>query len=342
MRVWKRLLIFGGIALAMQLGILLYFNNSYLKSFTAFKPSNTPVVEQKKPASGILMPEGIEGIQASFDGRYSSYYKDNSIYVIDNQTGVRTKVPLDDGQSLNFYKWHDRKNELIIGEHGIVNGASKLKLTVYKAETARHELIKDLSWIGKNIKLGNLEFAGESDYIVTLIQSNGKMELYYVGREVSKIPVNSTNLGIFKYTGKDKNVLYQDKSSNKFYITGNKKPFELKSPASKILDIDMNGNIYTAELSKNQISAIYYKNINNAGDTWHSIDMKQPVDVSELLLNSRGNIYMNNVLEGKFTDLRNNLTISYQGKYMAFFDGGILILKDNVLDKKNFKEASKS
>ncbi len=341
MKVWKRIAIFAIIAVVFQLGVLIYLNNFMLKSFTVFNASAQDNGNKEDNKAGIRMPDNIDSIDVSFDGKYCSYYKDSTLYIVDNETGLRRKVTFDGGQTLNLYRWKESSAQLIIAEQGVINGASTLKIMLYDAQSGKQELLRDLSSIGKSIKVGSIECAGTNDIIVSILQSNGKYDLYYIGDEITKVALNIGKVDDFKYGGKDKSVIYKDKASSKYINSANKKVFELKSAASKLLAVDFQGNVYVADTNKNEVSEIYFKDMNKSNDTWHPIELKQTVDVSQLFISNSGNVYINDLLQGKFINVKDNDTINYEGKLMGVFDNGIITLKDDIVNRIMFDEKNK-
>jgi hypothetical protein len=334
MKTWKKASVFITIALVTQLIVLIYINNHMLGSLNAFNPEEIKAEEEVK----ILIPDNIKELKSSYDGKYCSYYNESTLYIIDVDTGMRRKMEFKDGETLNLYKWYDNSNRMILAEQTNGNGAGRLKLTSYDAVLGKKEDIKDLSWLGNNIKINELNFAGADDVIVKITQADGRSDLYYIGTEVTKLSAVTRNIGFVRYTGKDSKVLYQDKTTKKYYITGEKKALELKSPNSEVIDFDSAGNVYIFEGDKEGKKYIYYKSLDSENSDWSLIELEEDMEFVNTYINNDGTVYIDNSLEGKFTEVKEKVSITYEGKLMAFFKGGIFTHKDDILEKVEFKD----
>jgi hypothetical protein len=337
MKTLKRLGIFVVIAIVTQLGILVYVNNFMLGSRSVFNEEVPSIKEEMK----ILIPENINEIQSSYDGKYCSYFSEDSLYIIDIQTSMRKKIEFKDGQTLSLYKWYNNSNRMILAEQSIVNGAVKLKLTTYEAELGLHEDFKDLSWLGHNAVINAIDFAEAEDVIVKVSKEDGRSELYYVGEEVSKLPAVTKNIGFIRYMSKEKSVLYQDKTTKKYYSTGNKSPIDIKSPTSTIIHLDSLGNLYVFDKDEEGKRRIYYKELSKEEEDWNPIEVGAEIQTEDIYIDEEGKIYTNNTLEGKITEIKSKAVFSYSGKFMDFFNGGVITVKNNELQKINFNKEEK-
>ena len=336
MKTWKKAGTFICIAVFSQLMVLIYLNNHMLSSINVFKSEEIKAEEDIK----ILIPDNIEELKASYDGRYCSYYNDDSLYIIDTQTGMRKKMEFRDGEKLNSYKWDDNSNKIILAEQTHSNGAGRLKITGYDAVLGKKEDIKDLSWLGNNIKVDDFDLASENDLVVKVTHIDGRSDLYYVGSDVSKLSTVSRNIGFARYTGKDRDVLYWDNITKRHYVTGVKKPLQLKSPDSKVVGLDSNGNIYVFEEDEEGKKYIYFKELFTENNQWSSLELQQDIELKNIFIRGDGSVFVDLSLEGKFTEVKSKVAINYKGRFMAFFKDGIYTYKNDILEKIEFKDFS--
>ncbi|WP_139905407.1 hypothetical protein [Clostridium thermarum] len=337
MKTLKRLGVFVVIAIIAQLGILIYINNFMLGSRSVFKAEVPTIQDEMK----ILIPENIHEFQSSFDGKYCSYYSKDTLYIIDIETSMRKRIEFKDGQTLSLYRWYNDSNKMILAEQSTANGAAKLKLTIYDADLGLQEDFKDLSWLGHDIVIDAVDFGEAEDLVLKVVNGGGRADLFYVGEEISKLSATTRNIGTMTYLIKEKRVIYQDKTSKKYYITGNKNPIDLISPTSTIIDVDSLGNLYLFDMDLEGKKQIYYKQLGTEDD-WIALEVEEDIDAEDIYIDGEGNIYANNVLEGKITELKSKAVFTYSGKFMEFFKGGVFTAKDNELRKIEFnKEENK-
>lgn len=335
MRTLKRLGMFAIIALVTQLAVLVYINNFMLGSLSTFNSEDVKPEEELK----ILVPENINELYSSYNGQYCSYYNEDTLYIIDTNTGMRKKMDFRDGQTLNLYKWYNNSNRMILVEQTTSVESGTLKIASYDAEVGQKEDLKDLSWIGNNIRVEAIDFAGENDFVIKIAQSDSKSDIYYVGEEVSKLTTVTRNIGFISYAGNEKKVLYQDKATKKYYFTGSKKALELKNSSSQVLDFDSLGNVYIFDKKEENKKYIHFKNLDDGQMEWNSIELEQDVDIEDININKDGTLFIDNPLQGKFTEAKSKVSINYDGKFMSAYKGGIFTVKDGLLEQVEFNES---
>ncbi|HCW03653.1 MAG TPA: hypothetical protein DGK91_03385, partial [Clostridium sp.] len=166
----------------------------------------------------------------------------------------------------------------------------------------------------------------------------GNRELYFVGDEVNKLSTVSNNIGYIKYTGQEDKVLYEDEGSGKYYITGSSKEVMRDKIGGKIIHIDREGNIYMAEGDQREISNIYYRDLFDEKSSWQSIELGLATSIDNIYIDSQGQIYVNDPQGKELEKIGEKNTFKYEGKLMTVYREGILVIKDNLLTKLEFKD----
>lgn len=342
MKLWKKFGVFVIISLAVQLLFLLYLNNYKLKSLTFFSSDGIKNQIEKDTAPKVLVPTNLDEIKSSYNGEFSAYYNNYNLFVINSQTGIRRKLEFDSNNIINIYKWHPSKNRIVVAQQSLSEGGSSLKLIAYDADSEVRKDIKDLSWLGSNITIEDLDFVGEDDLVVKLTYSNGNSELYLVGDEVDKLSIVTNDIGYIKYTGQENKVLYENNKSGKYYVTGSKREVSRDNLQGKVINIDVEGNIYIAEGEENKISHIYYRKLFDEASSWQSIELGYATTIDYIYTDGEGRIYIDIPQSKELINLREKISFKYEGKLMSVYDNGILAINDNTLSKIEFKDLKNS
>lgn len=337
MKLWRKFVVFVIIGLFVQLFFLLYLNNYKLKSLNFFNSDDIKSKHKEENTLKVLVPNNVDEIKSSYNGKYSSYYNNYNLFVINTQTGIRRKLEFDNSV-INIYKWHPNKNKLVVAQQSLREGGSSLKLVAYDADLEARNDVKDLSWLGSNITVEDLDFIGEGDLVVKIVYTNGDSEIYFIGDEVNKLSTVTKNIGYIKYTGQEDKILYEDKKSGKYYITGSKKEVNRDKLEGKVINIDTEGNIYMAEEEQDKVSSIYYKNLFEDKSSWQPIEIEPATSVDNIIVDSQGSIYINNPQSKELINLRENTSYMYEGKLMSVYKEGIFVINDNSLIKIQFKD----
>lgn len=342
MKLWKKFFVFIIVAVVLQLSFLVFLNNYKLKSLQAFSSEDIKLQTKEDSVPKVLVPDSVDEIKSSYNGEFSAYYNNYSLFVINAQMGIRKKLEFGSNNVINIYKWHPNKNKIVVAQQSQAEGGSSLKLIAYDADLEIREDIKDLSWLGNNILIEDLDFIGDSDLVVNIAYADNKNELYLVGDEVNKLTTVTNSIGYIKYTGQDDKVLYEDKKSGKYYVTGSKKEISLDNLKGKVINIDKYGNIYIAEGEGRSISYIYYRNLFDEKSSWKPIEVGMFNSIDNIYVNSQGKIYIDNPQSKEFINLMEKRSLKYKGKLVGVYNEGIFVINDNYLIKKEFKDLKNS
>ncbi|NLZ49240.1 MAG: hypothetical protein GX895_10785 [Clostridiales bacterium] len=342
MKLWKKFFVFIIVAVVLQLSFLVFLNNYKLKSLQAFSSEDIKLQTKEDSVPKVLVPDSVDEIKSSYNGEFSAYYNNYSLLVINAQMGIRKKLEFGSNNVINIYKWHPNKNKIVVAQQSQAEGGSSLKLIAYDADLEIREDIKDLSWLGNNILIEDLDFIGDSDLVVNIAYADNKNELYLVGDEVNKLTTVTNSIGYIKYTGQDDKVLYEDKKSGKYYVTGSKKEISLDNLKGKVINIDKYGNIYIAEEEGRSISYIYYRNLFDEKSSWKPIEVGMFNSIDNIYVNSQGKIYIDNPQSKEFINLMEKRSLKYKGKLVGVYNEGIFVINDNYLIKKEFKDLKNS
>ena len=106
----------------------------------------------------------------------------------------------------------------------------------------------------------------------------------------------------------------------------------------KIIHIDREGNIYMAEGDQREISNIYYRDLFDEKSSWQSIELGLATSIDNIYIYSQGQIYFNDPQGKELEKIGEKNTFKYEGKLMTVYREGILVIKDNLLTKLEFKD----
>ncbi|WP_032121447.1 hypothetical protein [Clostridium amazonitimonense] len=346
MKYIKKIIVWGLLSLFIQFVGFFYINNYYLTKGTGnMKIKKVEKKEEKKKDIDIDIPEGVKNITVSFNGKYVAYYDEKGIDVINTITGERKKVQAEKGAEINNYTWLSNQSRMLIGEKiSSNNGGTTLKLTYYDAGKDEKGEISDtqgnlvnLAKLNKDASIKDISISTFTNTTYVKSQQAGnRCTLYRVNimHEISKVEAKSYLIGNIKALPREDNLLYEDLTYKKIYSTEMKNPIEipgLKSPT--ILGVDDNDLVYLGDKDEDKIKKIFYGKLKDSAESWKKIDMDLGVDKEDIYISNSGQIYINNNLKGTIKEAISDKEITYEGKFLHMYEGGIVSISQGKLVK---------
>lgn len=340
MKTLRRITAWIIISLVVQFGGLFYINNYFLSSNTDIKTKKIVKSEPKKEEVTVKIPDDAKNVSASFDGRYISYYKENTLKIVDTKNGNEKKVAFKDGSSMSFYKWLKDRNRLLIAEKQSSDSEDSgyvFNLEYYEVDKDIKENIKKLKDLSSKTEIQDIQESPLTNVMYIKTKYSGKRtDIYRVNimSEMEKVKTNSYmvgNMGILSL--KDK-LIYEDTVYHKIYITGNDEPININGVKNPVwIGVDEDDKVYIGDLQDNKVTNIYCGSVEDNNKNYQPINLGEAVNPSDIYISNSGKVYVNNNLKGEVKDISSGKAYTYYGQFVQMYDGGIISVSDGKVVK---------
>ena len=339
-KVLKHVSIWIVISLAIQFAGLYYIDKYYLKTETNFKIAKAVTKAPKKVEISINIPQDANNINASYDGKFISYFENGILKTMDTSNGQINQVIPDNSNKMLYYSWVSDRHRLIIAEQP-ARGSGKIQLKSYDVDKAIKNNVENITWSNAYSTVSDIEISPATNLIYVEVKRNVyKTEIYWsdVMHNVIKIPTTTSNIGNIKIIPNEDELVYEDLNANRIVSTNDKVRMNfsnIKKPV--ILGADEDNNVYVGNEVNGLITNIYYGDTETPTSQWQSVAVPNGVDPNNLLVTENGVIYVNDNLKGKVTALRTNQVTSYKGTLIKMTDNVILSQENGKLLKTTYK-----
>ncbi|HBC95318.1 MAG TPA: hypothetical protein DC034_00795 [Clostridium sp.] len=338
MKVFKRVIAWMSISLAIQFAGLFYINNYFLSSQTEIKAKKVLKSEPKREDTTVKIPQDAKNISVSFDGRYVAYYQENALKIVDSKTGDEKNVEFKDGVKVSFYKWLKDRNRMLIAEkHDSKYDGSKFNLSYYEVDKDIKENIKELTCPDEKAQIDDIQESPFTNVIYVKIQNRGRRTSIYrinIMKEMQKVYTKSYMIDKMGILYLDDKLIYEDSIYHNIYVTGRQNPIDIKGVQNpRWIGVDENDKIYIGDENDGKISNIYYGSLNAGENGYQNVNLSQPVNRNDIFLMPSGKLYINNNLKGVVTDAATGKQYTYKGNFVQMFEGGIASISNGRLEK---------
>lgn len=348
MNKFKKFVILLFVALIIQAGALVFINR-YIAKDTI---STLKKVEVKKDnltkKNNININTSSQNLKISYDGKYIAYSDNGSLSIIDITSGKSGQYKAESNAKPDFYKWLPSKDSLVVSEVNTQGNSANIRFYLYDIEKGKKEAIcgetsssaVSMSLNDKSSHITEILFNSKIQICYAELQDAAKLEKIYKTNsksEMEQVKVKGYKVGNIAMI-KDKELLYEDLSSNKIRMENGTEINVLGIYKYVILSIDNNDNIYVGSIDKNnKVKAIFYGMLNEKTDKWKSISLDEPIGSSEIYVSpSDGTIFINNNLKGSVKNIYTKKETYYKGLFIQIFNKGIASTDDNKLSISYF------
>ncbi|MFL0198011.1 hypothetical protein ACJDU8_20950 [Clostridium sp. WILCCON 0269] len=347
---YLKIFIIGFLAIAIiQFGILVFLETAYFadnSSYSSTKVENNATKEVSR--SKLILEEGSIDTSASYDGKYLAYLKNNDLFVLNLDDTNKTKVFANAGMEIIYYKWIYDRNRLILAERPTdTKNGTYFKLYYYDVDSkSKVEIFNEVNNRSIKIPIYNSNEKMDAIYMSTLTNiiyiklsnSNNYSRIYSINIMAQEKSINTVthNIGKIISTKRDDVLLYENLNDGKVFRHDSNLPLEIDGNSNlDLLGIDNKDNIYLALTNNNKTQTIYYGNM--ANKDWKKIDMKMAVDISNIFINLKGQVFIKDNSKSIIRELLTRKETYYSGKIIDMYDNGIISEKNNEITKSIFQ-----
>lgn len=351
MKVVKTIAIWVLISLSIQIGGLLWAGKVLFKDTDT---SNVQLKEKEKPSAeeqavDIPIPENAKDIKINTKGKYISYESNGEMYIASTKDGKTNKYEPQDKHEPKYSLWIPNSDNMHVFAKANKEGQNVTTFYKYNARKNRIEWTKpseysDPRTYPSNFDIKQVEYSTKPGvgYIRANIQGVSKIYRYDRNNKHTRVQLPVTNVTCMKaFQGLD-DLAYMDKDTKsvKFALVEPKKITFTKDVTLLSVQVPENGkedHIYVGVLDGNNISEILYGPKSQKTSEWKSVKLDSPVEVKDIYITTKGDIYVNENLKGSVKNYTKNQEIQYEGKFLSAYDGGVLSIKaDNNAIKTSF------
>lgn len=318
MKLYKKIIAWAILSIILQIGGLFVLDNFVFKHSSKFKSNKIDIEKQNTKDINVIIPNGAENVNISYNGKYLTYYENDTLYIEESKTGTKTEVKTEDNGEILYYKWLSDRDRLIIAEKVVKDGETVIQLITYSPKDSSVSYVTSICDYEDDMKVMKItESTFTSVYYVDIYRGGLKSMVYRIdiNNDKSTVSLQASVLGNMQVIPHVDRLVYEDEINNKFYVTSPNKQLTFNSNKNlTLLGIDRNDVIYIGELNGEKISSIIYGKVDEDTSSWKTVNLEAVVNRKDIYFNNESEILINDNLKGAVKNLTTGLEVEYEGK----------------------------
>lgn len=318
MKLYKKIIAWTILSIILQIGGLFVLDNFVFKHSSKFKSNKIDIEKQNTKDINVIIPNGAENVNISYNGKYLTYYENDTLYIEESKTGTKTEVKTEDNGEILYYKWLSDRDRLIIAEKVVKDGETVIQLITYSPKDSSVSYVTNICDYEDDMKVMKItESTFTSVYYVDIYKGGLKSVVYRIdiNNDKSTVSLQASVLGNMQVIPHVDRLVYEDEINNKFYVTSPNKQLTFNSNKNlTLLGIDRNDVIYIGELNGEKISSIIYGKVDEDTSSWKTVNLEAVVNRKDIYFNNESEILINDNLKGAVKNLTTGLEVEYEGK----------------------------
>lgn len=318
MKLYKKIIAWAILSIILQIGGLFVLDNFVFKHSSKFKSNKIDIEKQNTKDINVIIPNGAENVNISYNGKYLTYYEKDTLYIEESKTGTKTEVKTEDNGEILYYKWLSDRDRLIIAEKVVKDGETVIQLITYSPKDSSVSYVTSICDYEDDMKVMKItESTFTSVYYVDIYRGGLKSMVYRIdiNNDKSTVSLQASVLGNMQVIPHVDRLVYEDEINNKFYVTSPNKQLTFNSNKNlTLLGIDRNDVIYIGELNGEKISSIIYGKVDEDTSSWKTVNLEAVVNRKDIYFNNESEILINDNLKGAVKNLTTGLEVEYEGK----------------------------
>lgn len=318
MKLYKKIIAWAILSIILQIGGLFVLDNFVFKHSSKFKSNKIDIEKQNTKDINVIIPNGAENVNISYNGKYLTYYEKDTLYIEESKTGTKTEVKTEDNGEILYYKWLSDRDRLIIAEKVVKDGETVIQLITYSPKDSSVSYVTSICDYEDDMKVMKItESTFTSVYYIDIYRGGLKSMVYRIdiNNDKSRVSLQASVLGNMQVIPHVDRLVYEDEINNKFYVTSPNKQLTFNSNKNlTLLGIDRNDVIYIGELNGEKISSIIYGKVDEDTSSWKTVNLEAIVNRKDIYFNNESEILINDNLKGAVKNLTTGLEVEYEGK----------------------------
>ena len=335
MKVFKKIILWAMLSIMMQVAGLLFLDKVFFKHSSDFE--FTEVTQQVAVSNvSIDIPSNAEDIKCSFDGKYVTYFLSDKFYLIDTKSGSKEEIITNSGDVEVLYaEWLPDRNRITIAEKKLNDSNEKVISVVnFDAKSKSEVPLKEVCNYKEGMKVDSIVTTTLSGVSYVAISNGGKNAAIYridINEKMTNIGVKVPKLGSLKVFPHKDVMIYEDDVNGRFYYYSNDNINKITFgdiQNVELLSVDNNDIVYVGEVVDNKISKVIYGTLDTPTSSWSTVPLEKSKPAKDTYINDKGEILINDSLEGKITNLTTSEVVSYEGKFISV-NNRVICTSDN-------------
>ncbi|MCD2347284.1 hypothetical protein [Clostridium guangxiense] len=334
------------ISLVFQFALYLYLDRFYFSSGDNLKVTEAKsVYKAKQIKPNVTIPHGADNISLSSDCRYTAYFDNGIVKVVDTNTGKGRKLSFGGGVQCLSYKWISDSNRMIIAEKIKSSVSRSIRFYSYDAENQLKEEIKDYNTekvdsipvgVGENqVSMAMSTLTGVM--YAKISYANGLSSIYRIDANETMTKINTVvkKIGKIGVASRDDQLVYEDATNSRVRTNTSCRVIDINGNLQfSLLGTDDDNNIYVGN-KIGKINKICYGKLAESQNLWKIVNLNSSYDAENLKIIGDGKIYFVDENHGRITNVRNENYCTYDGNFIGIYDGKIASVSDSKLLLKN-------
>lgn len=318
MKIFKKIIAWAMLSLILQISGLFVLDNFVFQHTSEFESKKIEVEKTSIKDINATIPTDAESINISYDGKYLTYYLDDSLYIEDTKTGTKNKVETENNGTILYYKWLSERNRLIIAEKIKKDGEDKIQLLTYNPKDSTETYVTDICKYENNMEVKKISASVLTGvYYVDIHKGGVKSTVYRIDRnnEITTVKIEANVLGNMEVIPHADRLVYEDELNNKFFVTSPNKKLNFNTNKNlTLIGIDREDIVYMGELNGEKIVSITYGKVDDEPSTWTTVQLESAVNRKNIYFNDSSEILVNDDLQGCVTNVTTGKKLEYEGK----------------------------
>ncbi|KOR26762.1 hypothetical protein [Clostridium sp. L74] len=347
MKLIKILIIWSIIPLTFEITGLLYVDKYYLANKGQCKIEKVEEKQEKIADKNIKIPipEEVEDVKISYDGKYISYKESNNINIINTLNGEEKKVQISTKGKICYYTWLKDRHRMYIWEK-FGDDSNYLKVSYYDKDKDHREIVADNHYNEVQIPLANSEYNVQDHVISTLngveyvkVKTNNNRSNIYRLNVMSQIEKckSYSKIGKIDALNRDDNFIYEDLRYGKVRVSERENSLHIPETDNLcVLGVDGEDNVYVGNIIDEKVNKIFYGSLKEDESSWKQVSLNESIDREDIYVSKNSKIYINNKTNGIVKEVLSGKEIKYQGRIVQYYNKGIGIINNGEFSKVKF------
>lgn len=316
----------------LQTVVLAYINFIYLPGRGAFRATlyemDAPAVKNRS----FKLPEGADGVAASFDGLYAAYRVGDELEIADidkKQIINRLKAP---GGKITYYRWLPDR-EMLIYSVKEPNGKSGLvRISTYDIGPGLDRSYPDIKNLPEGSETIDIVLSPLTNVVYPMIKtSKTRARIYKFDIMDNLTLVMKTDLTtIIGETMYSDNLIYQ-RTGEKIQILDGRTGKTSQAPVKEVVTliaVDNSDYVYAVSTDgAGSVNSVYYGRCGQKEADWNKAVLKRPSQAEDIFITAAGSIYV--------ADRQRKTVIRPDGTVAAKYQGELLTVIDDYVAAKD-------
>lgn len=333
MKKLKMILSWVILSLILQCSVLFFLDKFYFKDNTNVNMEQVKIDDNHVNTNmHVHIPDNAKDIKVSYDAKYVAYYEDKALKVCNTNTGDVDVLKNSEGRVILRSIWLQDRNKLLTLE--VEDG--EIVLYNYDAQKQTDQKIVDIFPYKANYK--NFDIQVSTITGVTYIQINNAIYRIDINQSfATNVPLAVQSLGSVSVMPTKDRLVYVAKKGTVIHMTQPVSRIPIDSNEQiEILGIDEDGYVYVGQIKNNLVDGIIKKNLDNINSKSEKIKLDKPVEKSNIFINGKGQIYVNNPSKKVVKEIKSSAEIKYKGNFVAYYSNGVASILDGKFYRTNF------